>query len=62
MSGQTSRDPSNPYPATKPNDPGEELVAKVIEYYRNHRGQFSSTEATNIGTAVTNILNGTNKV
>ena len=57
-----AKEACNPYIATKGNDPAEELVQKVIEFYRSHRGQFTATEATNVGTAVTNILNGTNKV
>ncbi len=58
----SKRDPLNPYTPTKGNDSSAELVQLIVEFYRSHRGQFSSTEATNIGTAVTNILNGTNKV
>ena len=63
MAGQqTNRDATNPYTPTKPNDCAAELVQMVIEFYRTHRSGFNSTEATNVGTAVTNILNGTNKV
>lgn len=62
--GDKPRDPQNPYTGTSnlANDPGTELVQWVINFYRTHRNQFSSTEATNIGTAVTSILNGTYKV
>lgn len=56
------KDPINPYPETKPNDPGTELIQHVIDFARTHRNQFTSTEATNIGTQVTNILNGTVKI
>lgn len=58
------RDPQNPYTGTsiRANDPGSELIQWVINYYRGHRNEFSSTEATNIGSAVTSILNGTYKV
>lgn len=59
MSG---RDAQNPYMMIRPNDPGAEIVQLVIEYYRSHRNTFNSTEATNVGTTVTSILNGTYKV
>ena len=58
-----AREPQNPYVATNgSNDAGSELVQLVINYYRGHRSEFTPTMATNVGTAVTNILNGTNKV
>jgi len=57
-----AKDPMNVYTMARANDPGTELVQLVIDFYRNHRGTFTSTEATNIGTEVTNILNGTHKV
>lgn len=58
------RDPQNPYTGTntRANDPGSELVQLVVDWYRSHRAVLSGTEATNIGTAVTSILNGTFKV
>lgn len=58
----SKRDPQNPYTTLRANDPGAELVQVVIDWYRSHRSTFTSTEATNIGAAITNILNGTNKV
>lgn len=57
-----AKDPTNLYAAGKANDQGYELIEMVIEFYRGHRGQFSGTEATNVGNEVTNILNGTHKV
>ena len=57
-----TRDPQNNYPPLKANDAGTELMDLIIQFYRGHRAAFNSTEATNIGTAVVNILNGTNKV
>lgn len=58
------RDPQNPYTGTnsKANDAGTELIQIIVDWYRGHRNQLTSTEATNIGTAVTSILNGTYKV
>lgn len=58
------RDPQNPYVGTniRANDSGTELIQKVIDWYRGHRNEFTSMEATNIGAAVTSILNGTYKV
>ena len=53
-----AKDPANPYIAINKqagNDPGQEIVQFVIDWYRGHRNLLSSTEATNIGTAVTNI-------
>ena len=60
MSSQ--KDAQNPYSVAKANDAGGELIDIVIEFYRGHRKQFSSTEATNIGNTVTSILNETYKV
>lgn len=62
MATQNNREPSNPYIPTVGNDPAAELVQLVITFYRGHRSAFNSTQATNVGTAVTNILNGTNPV
>lgn len=62
MASQSTKDPLNNYASTRPNDPGVDLVQVVIDWYRGHRNTFSSTEATNIGTAITNVLNGTSKV
>lgn len=59
---QTTKDPFNQYPPLKANDQGTVLVQLVIDWYRGHRGEFTSTEATNIGTAIVNVLNGTTKV
>ncbi len=59
---QTVKDPANQYPPTKANDQGTELIQIVIEFARSHRNTFTSTEATNIGTEVTAILNGSHKV
>ncbi len=58
------RDPQNPYTGTssRANDAGGELIQRVIDWYRGHRNEFTSTEATNIGAAVTSILNGTYKI
>lgn len=58
----SKRDPSNPYVQTKANDQAVELVQVVIDWYRSHRNQISASEATNVGAAITNILNGTNRV
>lgn len=57
-----AKDAMNNYTATKGNDAAQEVVQLVIDWYRGHRGQLTSTQATNVGTAVTNVLNGTNKV
>ena len=54
-----AKEPSNPYTGSAV---ASELVQIVLEFYKTHRNQFTATEATNIGTTVTNILNGTNKV
>lgn len=59
---QLNKDPYNLYTPTKGNDQGVILIQMVIDWYRGHRGEFSGIEATNIGTEVTNILNGTHKV
>lgn len=59
---QINKDPFNLYQPTKGNDQGVVVVQIVIDWYRGHRGQFSSTEATNIGNEITNILNGTHPV
>ncbi len=60
--GQTTKDPINPYPPLKGNDQGTVLVQLVIDWCRGHRGEFNSTEATNIGAAIVNVLNGTTKI
>lgn len=57
-----AKEASNQYTSTKANDAGADLVQIVIEYYRGRRGQFTNTEATNIGTEITAILNGSHKV
>jgi hypothetical protein len=56
------REPQNPYTPTRANDASSELVQIIIEYYRSHRAQFTTTEATNVGAVVTSILNGTYRV
>lgn len=60
--GKNTRDGMNQYPPSKANDQGTELIELVINFYRGRRGQFTSTEATNIGTEVTAILNGSHPV
>ena len=62
MADNKTRDSYNQYPPTKANDYGTELVQIIIEFMRSHRNCFTSTEATNIGTEVTAILNGTHKI
>jgi len=62
MSSDKTRDSYNQYPPTKANDYGTELVQIVIEFMRSHRNAFTSTEATNIGNEIINILNGTHKI
>lgn len=58
---QHGGDAQNPYTgtSTRPNDPGSEVVQLVMDWARSHRNALTSTEATNVGTAVTSILNGT---
>lgn len=57
-----AKEAANVYTIARANDPGSELIQLVIEFYRARRNTFTSTEATNIGNEVTNILNGTHKI
>jgi len=59
MSG---KDPQNPYIVMTANDKGHDLVQLVVDWYRANRNVLTSTQQTNVITAITNVLNGTNKV
>jgi len=56
------KDSQNPYAPTRANDPAMQLIQLVIDWARANRNVVTSTEATNIGTYVTSILNGTYKI
>ena len=59
----SSKDPQNPYSGGGgSNDKGAELVEIVIDWFRAHRNMLTSTQQTNVITAITGILNGTFKV
>jgi hypothetical protein len=45
------------YPGTMPNDILEELVDNFEKGWKQHRRTISSTEITNVQTAISNILN-----
>lgn len=62
MSNSNTHDPQNPYTPTGANDPAAELVQLVINWYRGHRNLLTSTQQTNVITAITNVLSGSNKV
>jgi hypothetical protein len=48
------------YPGTMPNDVLEELVDNFEKHWKQHRRAVSSTEITNVQTAISNILNNLN--
>ncbi len=57
-----SRDSQNPYTTASSNDKGEELVQLVINWYRGNRNMLSTTQQTNVITAITSVLNNTFRV
>lgn len=52
----------NPYAPVTTNDPGADVVQKVMDWYRGNRNVLTSGQQTAVITAITGVLNGTLKV
>lgn len=62
MSAPYGADPMNPYAPVTTNDPGADVVQKVMDWYRGNRNVLTSGQQTAVITAITGVLNGTLKV